>query len=91
MLHLIRLQASPATEPRRGWKQTISRERAEIIELIADSPSLHPMVPAMIEREISLARSLAREDMALYEELPTTDPAELSCTAEQVIGSWLPE
>ena len=28
--HLMRLQASPATDPRRGWRSTIVRTRAEI-------------------------------------------------------------
>ena len=38
--HLMKLAASPATEPRAGWEATIARERVEIGRLLEDSPSL---------------------------------------------------
>src|SRR3954451_337525 len=38
--HLLKLQASPATEPTRGWRETIRRARNEIEVILADSPSL---------------------------------------------------
>ena len=91
LLHLIKLQASPATDPRRGWKQTILRERAEIRGLMKDLPSLRPVVPALIDDELNEARTLALEDMALYDEQPQADPAGLTYTTEQVLGPWLPE
>src|SRR5690349_24464025 len=38
--HLIKLDASPATEPRAGWRATVERTRIEIEALLDDSPSL---------------------------------------------------
>lgn len=37
--HLMKLDHSPATEPRTGWMDTISRERSSIEDLLQDSPS----------------------------------------------------
>ena len=36
--HLLKLEHSPATDPRRGWMETIDRERADIERLLEDSP-----------------------------------------------------
>ncbi|HST76453.1 MAG TPA: DUF29 domain-containing protein, partial [Acetobacteraceae bacterium] len=38
--HLMKLQASPATEPRRGWQDSVIEARAAIRRLLRDSPSL---------------------------------------------------
>ncbi|HUB47960.1 MAG TPA: DUF29 domain-containing protein [Acetobacteraceae bacterium] len=91
LLHLIKLQASPATDPRPGWKQTILRERVGIKKLIKDSPSLRPTVPALVDDEINDAVMLALAEMALYGEQPQVDPAELTYTVEQVLGPWMPD
>src|SRR5712672_1067680 len=36
--HLIKLQASPAPQPRAGWEATIKRARIAIEALLQDSP-----------------------------------------------------
>ena len=41
--HLFKLQISPATDPRAGWRETILRGRSEAEELLRDSPSLRPL------------------------------------------------
>src|SRR5437660_4837127 len=46
--HLLKLAHSPATDPRRGWMETITRERSEIELLLNDSPSLRSDVARMI-------------------------------------------
>ena len=38
--HLLKLQASPAAEPARGWRDTIRRTRQQIEEVLEESPSL---------------------------------------------------
>ena len=38
--HLIKLETSPAADPRPGWIDTIGRERRDIEDLLNDSPSL---------------------------------------------------
>ncbi len=37
--HLMKLQASPASEPRAGWSETVRIQRHEVEDLLADSPS----------------------------------------------------
>jgi hypothetical protein len=91
LLHLIKLQASPAGYPRTGWRATIQRERDEIEALLADSPSLRPTVPAVIEAAISKARRVAALDLADYAEAPQVDPDRLGYTEAQVLGDWFPE
>jgi hypothetical protein len=37
--HLMKLEASPATAPRRGWRETVRRARAEIEEFWKRAPA----------------------------------------------------
>lgn len=89
--HLIKLQTSPATEPRAGWQETILRARGEIERLLEDSPSLRPSLDAILARELPRARRLAIAALTLHREQPTTDPGLLSYTQADVIGDWLPQ
>jgi hypothetical protein len=57
--HLVKLNQSPASEPRPGWEQTIRRERAEIERLLEDSPSLGRDIPALAARETKRAVDIA--------------------------------
>jgi uncharacterized protein DUF29 len=91
LLHLMKLQASPATEPHPGWRQTILRERIEIRGLFKDSPSLRPTVPAVIAEEIEDARTLAVGDLAEYHKEPRSNPAGITYTVDQVLGPWMPD
>ena len=38
--HLLKLQVSPASEPVRGWRDSVRRARREIERLLHESPSL---------------------------------------------------
>src|SRR5262249_21247609 len=38
--HLLKLEASPATDPRAGWRTTVLDARTELEDLFEDSPSL---------------------------------------------------
>ncbi len=71
--HLMKLQASPATDPRRGWAETILQARGEIEDLLEDSPSLRREIPELIARELPKARKRVRDALALYEERPTVE------------------
>jgi Domain of unknown function DUF29 len=44
--HLLKLQASPATEPSRGWRDTIRRARQKVEDVLEESPSLRREVAA---------------------------------------------
>ena len=46
--HLLKLQVSPATEPARGWRDTMRRARGQIERMLEESPSLQREVAALI-------------------------------------------
>jgi hypothetical protein len=90
LTHLIKLQASPAVQPRPHWHETIIEQRAEIRTLLDDSPSLRPTVAIIISKELSAARAAATASLATYDEQARVDPDTLDFTADQVLGPWLP-
>ncbi|WP_158922583.1 DUF29 domain-containing protein [Acidisphaera sp. S103] len=89
--HLIKLQASPATEPRTAWRRTVREQRRGIQRLLKESPSLGLAVPGIIAEELSGAREEALASLADNDEPPRTDVAGLDFAADQVLGAWLPE
>jgi len=89
--HLLKLQVSPAVEPRAGWYETILEQRAQLRTLLRESPSLRSTVSAVIDEELPDSRSLARASLAHYGEQPNVDPTGLAYTDEQVLGPWLPD
>ena len=38
--HLLKLEFSPAVRPRGGWRKSVREHRAQILDALADSPSL---------------------------------------------------
>src|SRR5689334_10442324 len=88
--HLIKLQASPAADPRHGWVETVLRARDDIAVALQDSPSLRRFIPAMLTEEaVRAGRTVARV-LALYGEQPRIDIAGLTFTEDQVLGDWFP-
>lgn len=88
LVHLIKLEASPATDPRAGWRVTVLEQRAGLRDVLRDSPSLTRTVAAVIAEEIEAAREIAAISIAGEE--PRIDPATLHFTVDQVLGPWLP-
>jgi len=88
LFHLIKLQASPATDPRAGWRVTVLEQRAGLRDVLRDSPSLMRTVSAVIAEEIEAARE--RAAIGLAGEERRIDPATLTFTVDQVLGPWLP-
>jgi Domain of unknown function DUF29 len=88
--HLMKLEVSPAQDPRRGWIDTVLRERRKIEDVLDDSPSLRREVPDILVAAISRQRRLVLRLLALYEEQPLTALDDLNYTEEQVLGDWLP-
>jgi hypothetical protein len=89
--HLVKLQLSPATGPRAGWKRTIVEQRIQIGRLLKDSPSLRPIVPGAIGEELADARKLALLDLAEFAEQPIAGPEALAFGEAEVLGPWLPD
>jgi hypothetical protein len=88
--HLMKLAASPGSEPRAAWRATIRRERGEIETLLDDAPSLRARVPAVIERKIARARADATAALADSGETPNCDIDCISYTESDVLSDWLP-
>ena len=91
LLHLFRLIASPAAQPRAGWRVTVREPRRHIHRILKRNPSLRPAVVEIIRDELSGARDDALASIADYNEQPRVDLAGVSLDEDQVLGTWLPE
>jgi hypothetical protein len=91
LVHLMKLEASPASEPRTGWQETIAQQRGDIERVLEDSPSLRPTIPTVIDNELGRARRVAVRALAGYGEQPRVDLGSVRYSAEQVLGDWFPD
>jgi hypothetical protein len=92
--HLLKLEASPAAEPRVGWRATIREARSEIEGVLEDSPSLRRETEALIKKQMRAAAELAADDLGEHGEPADAIWARLKnevFTAEQVLGDWFPD
>ncbi len=91
--HLLKLAHSPAREPRRGWAESIVDARAEIEDLLEESPSLRTGLNRDVERQTQRGIDLALRDLGRHEQIDAPTIAALratSYTEEQVLGDWFP-
>ena len=94
MRHLLKLEISPALDPRGGWCSTIADSRSEIEDVLQDSPSLGREVDRMIAEELNTAAKFAAAELRQHGEPADAVWARLEkggFTAEQVLGDWFPE
>ena len=92
--HLFKLEASPAMNPRTGWRATIRDARVEIEELLETSPSLRREIENVVRKQAATAAKLAAADLEDYGEPADSIKARLEkggFTADQVLGDWFPE
>jgi hypothetical protein len=92
--HLLKLEASPAVEPRAGWRSTILDARTEIDDVLRDSPSLRREIDGLVAEQLTAAAELAAADLSQHGELADVVRARLEkrgFTAEQVLEDWFPE
>ncbi|HLB97555.1 MAG TPA: DUF29 domain-containing protein [Acetobacteraceae bacterium] len=90
ILHLMKLQASPASDPRAGWRDTVQEQRDEIDRLLLDAPTLRGRIPAIIARELERARHRARTALPDHDEQSRVDLDTIVYTEDEVLGHWLP-
>jgi Domain of unknown function DUF29 len=90
VLHLIKLQASPASEPRERWEDTVFDQRGQLRRLLKDSPSLRPTIATVIAEELPDARERAARSLSAHGAQARVDLAGLSFTDEEVLGPWFP-
>src|ERR1700730_9692330 len=87
--HLLKLERSPAADPRPGGMESIARDRSEIELVLNDSPSLKGDVARMIAQESSRVARLTSRVLCLYgEDVGNITPP--TYTDEQVLGDWYP-
>jgi len=91
--HLLKLEFSPAAEPRRGWFESVGDARSEIEDLLETSPSLKPEAGAALAMALRQGSKKAVFDLEKYGEV---DPATLAriraktYTVDQVLDDWFP-
>jgi hypothetical protein len=90
ILHLLKLQYSPAVEPRRGWRDSVGKQRDDLdLEI---TPSLRRHLVAELESVYQLARRRAVDDLAQDgvnpDQLPTSCPYSFDQITDPV---WRPE
>lgn len=93
VLHLLKLEASRAVDPRHGWRRSIRDARDEIGDLLDESPSLRGSVDDLIARVTNRAVEKVEDEMTLRGE-PVGGLAPYKSgkrhTAEQILGDWFP-
>jgi len=78
--HLLKLQYSPAEEPRPGWQDSVDRHRQDVRAHLSDSPSLRGHLENVLEPCYRDAARLAQRGLAadaISVRLPATCPYRL--------------
>jgi hypothetical protein len=91
--HLLKLEASPAVEPRAGWQNPIREARDQIDALLEDSPSLRNEVGGLIAKQVRVAAEPAAGDLHLHGEPTDRIQGRLAAggfAAADVRGDWFP-
>jgi hypothetical protein len=84
--HLMRLDASPTTDPRPGWRHTIERERQQLADVLDDSPSLRRELDKVVAAQTQRARRIMAVVLTEYGETPRKPLNELCYSTDQVLG-----
>lgn len=93
ILHLLKLEHSIQTDPRRGWIVTVQRTRRSVAKLLAQNPSLRARLPELVAEGCEAAMRdavAALEEVGEFEAGHLIERTGLDYTPEQVMGEWLP-
>jgi hypothetical protein len=90
MEHLLKLQHSPATEPRLGWRETIRTQRSDLLNDL--TPSLQRSLTEELSELYTRARKDAESSLRDHGEHTAADALPATCpyTPDQITGDWLP-
>jgi hypothetical protein len=91
--HLVKLEHSPAVDPRSGWRRTIRQARREIDYILEDSPSLKREIGDLIGKEMKRGIEYAADDLQEFDELTRLQLPSLrkaTYTQDQILGDWFP-
>ncbi len=90
MEHLLKLEHSPAADPRAGWEKTIRTARADLAEDL--TPALRPRVERNFARFYEVARTEAAAGLRAHGEHVAADALPETCphSLDQITSDWLP-
>jgi hypothetical protein len=91
--HLLKLEYSPATEPRHGRIVSIADARNEIEYLLETSPSLRTELRTAVARETKRAIKAVVRDLEGFGEIDRAAAARIEATTytpEQILDDWFP-
>lgn len=75
LLHLIKLEFSPAEDPRKSWQVSVLKQRVAIEKLLKKNPGLQSRLPELHADAWLDARKIAIAEMAVYGEHPSVPQA----------------
>jgi hypothetical protein len=88
--HLLKLEHSPARDPRSGWYDTVLTQRSDLLDELTASirREVEPTLPDLYER----ARQNADTSLRKHGEHDAADALPATCpyTFDQITGDWLP-
>ncbi len=88
--HLLKLDHSPATDPRNGWRATVREHRSRLeLEL---TPRLRRMLADELPRLYGIARRNTAASMRDHGEDAAADALPEACpySLDRITGDWLP-
>jgi hypothetical protein len=90
MAHLLKLQHSPAQNPRLAWRETIRTQRTRLLNDL--TPSLQRHLTERLTDLYARARHDAAGSLRDHGEQDAADALPATCpyTLDQIIGDWLP-
>ncbi len=91
--HLLKLECSPAREPRPGLRRTVTLQRIEIADTLDQSPSLRNELPVLAGKAERTAVRLAMDSLIAHDELAAASYSALvgaRYTLDQLLGDWFP-
>jgi hypothetical protein len=88
--HLLKLEHSPAAEPRGLWRDTIHAQRADLEDDL--SASLRRRLQSELPKQYARARAAAARSLRRYGESAAADALPTTCpyTFDQIVGDGLP-
>jgi hypothetical protein len=88
--HLLKLEHSPARDPRGGWVETVMTQRSDLEDEL--TASLRPRIEQALARTYDQARRNAAATLREHGEQSAADALPATCpyTFDQLTGDWLP-
>jgi Domain of unknown function DUF29 len=89
--HMLKLQHSPALDPRPGWRRTVRVQRSELHDDL--TPTLRRQLEDDLADLYRDGRENAADDLRSHGESTAADTLPSACpyTLDRILSDWLPE